>query len=263
MLDLKVITPQMLLNFAQFLEQNNYFEESFKVFESGLAMFKWPGLYDIWLVYINKFVKRYQRDKLERARDLFEKVLQSVPQKFCKIFYLMYAEYEEQHGLLNHAFEVYDRMVANIEDKDKLEGYLIYIGKVSQFLGIIKTRPIFEAAMNLFKNEELVKIGLKFAQMEKKFEEIDRVRAIYQHISQFVDPKDDPYQFWTIWYNFEMYHGNEDTNLDFDRIKRTVKNKFALMPVNIEKVKAKAEKELSQQEQQNQNQPAAMEPEGK
>lgn len=81
MLDLKVITPQMLLNFAQFLEQNNYFEESFKVFESGLAMFKWPGLYDIWLVYINKFVKRYQRDKLERARDLFEKVLQSVPQK--------------------------------------------------------------------------------------------------------------------------------------------------------------------------------------
>lgn len=60
-----------------------------------------------------------------------------------------------------------------------------------------------------------------------------------------------------------MYHGNEDTNLDFDRIKRTVKNKFALMPVNIEKVKAKAEKELSQQEQQNQNQPAAMEPEGK
>lgn len=52
--------------------------------------------------------------------------------------------------------------------------------------------------MNLFKNEELVKIGLKFAQMEKKFEEIDRVRAIYQHISQFVDPKDDPYQFWTV-----------------------------------------------------------------
>ena len=26
----------------------------------------------------------------------------------------MYAEYEEHYGLLNHAFEIYDRMVANV-----------------------------------------------------------------------------------------------------------------------------------------------------
>jgi len=27
----------------------------------------------------------------------------------------MYADFEEKYGLLNHAFEIYDRMVVNVE----------------------------------------------------------------------------------------------------------------------------------------------------
>jgi len=56
----------------------------------------------------------------------------------------MYAEYEEQYGLLNHAFQVYDRMILNVEEKGKVEAYNIYIAKVAQYLGVTKTRPIFE-----------------------------------------------------------------------------------------------------------------------
>jgi pre-mRNA-splicing factor SYF1 len=79
MVEIKVITPYILLNYAQMLEENNFFEESFKVYETGITLFVWPGVYDVWLQYIAKFVSRYQNQKIERTRDLFEKVLVIVP----------------------------------------------------------------------------------------------------------------------------------------------------------------------------------------
>jgi pre-mRNA-splicing factor SYF1 len=38
------------------LEDNAFYEESFKVFEAGIALFDWPALYDVWIVYITKFI---------------------------------------------------------------------------------------------------------------------------------------------------------------------------------------------------------------
>lgn len=83
-IDLKIATPQIIINFAMFLEENNYFEEAFKVrrssymyivhivyctlnwnllliqaYERGVALFKWPHVYDIWNTYLTKFMKRY------------------------------------------------------------------------------------------------------------------------------------------------------------------------------------------------------------
>jgi pre-mRNA-splicing factor SYF1 len=62
---------------------------------------------------------------------------------------MMYAEFEEKYGLLNHAIEIYDRMASNIDEK--MLAYSIYIGKVAEFLGITKTRPIFEVKSFYFK----------------------------------------------------------------------------------------------------------------
>ena len=55
----------------------------------------------------------------------------------------MYGDFEEQYGLLNHAIEIYDRMVFNVEYKDKMQAYNIYIAKVGTYLGITKTRAVF------------------------------------------------------------------------------------------------------------------------
>lgn len=49
----------MLLNYTNFLWDNTYFEETFRVFEFALSNFKWPSLHEIWLSYINKFVARH------------------------------------------------------------------------------------------------------------------------------------------------------------------------------------------------------------
>ena len=56
----------------------------------------------------------------------------------------MFADFEEKFGLLNHAIEIYDQLVRKVPEKDQKECYQIYISKVSEFLGVTKTRAIFE-----------------------------------------------------------------------------------------------------------------------
>jgi len=38
-LDLRIATPQIVINFGLLLEENNYFEEAFKVYEKGKKVF--------------------------------------------------------------------------------------------------------------------------------------------------------------------------------------------------------------------------------
>lgn len=83
-LDLKIATPQIVINYGLFLEEHKYYEEAFRAYEKGIALFKWPNVYDIWNTYLTKFLKRYGGTKLERARDLFEQCLEGCPDKFAK-----------------------------------------------------------------------------------------------------------------------------------------------------------------------------------
>ena len=64
-----IATPQIIINYGLFLKENNYFEEAFKAYEKGIAMFKWPNVFDIWSTYLSEFVERYGGKKIERARD--------------------------------------------------------------------------------------------------------------------------------------------------------------------------------------------------
>ena len=50
--------PQIIINFGLFLKENNYFEEAFKAYEKGIALFKWPNVFDIWNTYLTEFLQR-------------------------------------------------------------------------------------------------------------------------------------------------------------------------------------------------------------
>lgn len=41
-------------------------------------------------------------------------------------------------------------------------------------------------------------MGLRFAELERKFGEIDRARSIYTHICQFSDPRYDDQDLWKV-----------------------------------------------------------------
>ena len=77
-LDLRIATPQLILNYAFLLQENKFYEDSFRVYERGVALFKWPHVKDIWAAYLTQFVQRYKGAKLERARDLFRQALSQV-----------------------------------------------------------------------------------------------------------------------------------------------------------------------------------------
>ena len=48
------------------------------MYERGVKIFKYPHVKDIWVTYLSKFVKRYGKNKLERARELFEHAVEMV-----------------------------------------------------------------------------------------------------------------------------------------------------------------------------------------
>ncbi|KYQ93672.1 TPR-like helical domain-containing protein [Tieghemostelium lacteum] len=248
MIQLKVITPQILLNYTEFLEQNKYFEESFKVYEQGIGLFPFPHVQYIWITYLNKFINRYGGLKLERTRDLFEQVLSVVPLEDSKIFFLMYANYEEKFGLARHSMSVYDRAAKSVHPNDRFNIYLLYILRAAEYFGINQTRDIFTKAIEALPDKFSREMCLKFAVVERKYGEIDRARAIYIHGAQYSDPR-TCLNYWKTWEEFERDHGNEDTFRDLIRLKKSVLTQYnSLAPIlNLDKINEQTKQQKQQE----------------
>lgn len=226
MFELKIATPQTVVNYANMLDENKYYEDSFKVFERGLDLFSYPVAFELWNLYLTKFMARYEGTKIERARDLFEQALRDCPPKFAKSIFLLYAiDLEERYGLVRNAMAVLARACAEVDPKDKMEMFQLYIAKSASNLGLTSTRPIYEAALDALPDAEAREMSLRFAGMETRLAEIDRARAIFGHGAQFADPVTSD-AYWTAWHDFEVKHGNEDTYATMLQVKRSVAASF-------------------------------------
>ena len=171
-IELKVITAQMSLNYAAYLEEHAFFEDSFRVYEQAVALFTFPQLKPIWITYLDKFIARYQGSKLERLRDLFEQSIAQVPAEDAAEFYIKYAKAEEAFGLARHSLAIYDRATRIVPTTRRLDMYRLYIKKVEQFYGVTKTRPVYERAVSELTDENSREICLEFAEMERKLGEV-------------------------------------------------------------------------------------------
>ncbi|AFZ80532.1 adapter protein, putative [Theileria equi strain WA] len=242
MVELKVVTPQIALNFAMYLEENKYFEGSFNAFERCVALFKWPQLYYLYLPYLTKFVKRYRGSKLERAREIFDQCIHSeesntcsVPPKFVKYIFYLYAHMEEEFGLINRSLGIL-RDAARYADKDdQLKLVKLYIAKTTEFYGITHTRKIYKEALEFVDDNATRELCSMYIQMERGLAEIDRARAIYIYCSQFCDPSVHTL-FWKDWREFEVLHGNEDCFREMLRIKRSVQAHYSKVHYNTEEI---------------------------
>lgn len=221
--ELRIATPQTVVNYANLLEEHKYFEDSFKVYERGLDLFSYPVAFELWNLYLTKAVDR--KIGIERLRDLFEQALDGCPPKFAKPLYLMYGNLEEERGLARHAMRIYERATRAVSDEDSFEMFEFYITKSASNFGLTSTRPIYERAIAALPDQEAKEMCLKFADMERRLGEIDRARAIYGHASQFCDPRTNA-GFWQKWEAFEVQHGNEDTFKEMLRIKRSVQAQY-------------------------------------
>jgi pre-mRNA-splicing factor SYF1 len=221
MIRLEVATPQTVIAYAQYMEEQKYFEDSFRVYEKGIQLFNYPHVYPIWLCYLRKFISRYEGSKIERTRDLFEQAVQGVPAQHAHVLYLLYAKFEEDHGLARRAMLVYDRCCNVLEPKDKAKMYYVYINRCAEFFGITKTREIYERAIKSLPDDHLLAMCKRYADLERKLGEIDRARLIYTFASQYADTHADA-DFWKLWQEFEVHFGNKQTFLEMMRISRSV-----------------------------------------
>ena len=243
MIELKTITPFNVLNYVQILEQEGSFETMFQVFETSLQIFSWPVKHTLWISYLKKFAQIWGTAKTERARDLFERVLGDCPEKKRLFYYVMYGEFEENHGLISHAVEIYDRMVEQVTDSEKISAFELYIFKVSEYLGVTKTRPLFEKALKDIQDDSIIPLGLIYADFEKNLGEVDRARSVLYYLSQFSDPTVEDHPLWVAWDQFELKCGNEDTYKEMMRVQRSVKTVFEMLPPSIRKVEREIELE--------------------
>jgi len=221
--ELRIATPQTVVNYANLLEENKYYEDSYKIYERGLDLFSYPVAFELWNLYLSKAVTR--QVAIERLRDLFEQAVEGCPPKFAKSLYLMYGALEEERGLARHAMRIYERATRAVSDSDRAEMFTYYITKSASNFGLTSTRSIYERAIAALPDNEAKDMCLNFAEMERRLGEIDRARAIYGHASQFCDPRSTPI-FWTKWEQFEVQHGNEDTFKEMLRIKRSVQAQY-------------------------------------
>ncbi|GMN49742.1 hypothetical protein TIFTF001_018896 [Ficus carica] len=230
MLDLRIATPQIIINHALLLDEHNYFEDALKVYERGVKIFKYPHVKDIWVTYLSKFVKRYGKTRLEHAREIFEHSVEmayTVLLTLLKPLYLQYAKLEEDYGLAKRAMTVYNRVTKAVPDNEKLSVYEIYIARAALMFGVAGRREIYHQAIEYgLADKDLKTICLKYAELEKGLGEIERARALHVFASQFSDPRSDV-AFWNQWRDFEVQHGNEITFRDMLRTKRSVSANYS------------------------------------
>lgn len=230
-IETRVATPMHILNFASFLNEQNYFEESFSAYERGVELFEFPGVKVVWKAYLDAFLKRYGGTKLERTRDLFQRCLEASPAEECVEFFLMNGAFEEEHGLARRALGVYKQMCEKVPPAEKFEAYQLLIAKTIKYMGQTSSRDVYQHAIQNLEDTAAAKLCLEFAKMETSLQEIERARAILTYGSQMADPRRND-EFWTAWNEFEVSHGNEETFREMLRIKRSVEASFSTVNYN-------------------------------
>lgn len=227
----KVATPLHILNFATFLAEQKYFEESFTAYERGVELFDFPGVKVIWKAYLDAFLKRYGGTKLERTRDLFQRCLDACPPEASAEFFLMNGAFEEEHGLTKRALGVYKTMCQTVPLDDRYTAYQLFIVKTAKYLGQTATRDIYQSAIQDLEDNPAARLCLDFANMETSLQEIDRARAVLTYGAQMADPRRNQ-EYWRAWNEFEISHGNEETFREMLRIKRSVEASFSTVNYN-------------------------------
>lgn len=180
------------------------------MFERGIELFKYPIAFEIWNLYLTKFMDRYGGSKIERSRDLFEHALTDCPPKYSISIYLLYAKFEQDFGLARNAMQIYDRASVKV-DAESLESlFSVYILQAAALFGLLSTRAIYQKAIETLPDIHALTFALRFKDLEIQMGEIDRARSILAYASQFSNPRNDSV-FWKAWHEFEVKYGNEDT----------------------------------------------------
>lgn len=221
--ELKIATPLTVINYANFLEDNNRFEQAFKIYERGIAIFKYPVVFEIWNIYLTKAIKRNL--PLERVRDLFDHSLENCPPNLSKHIYLLFSKFEQDNGSISKAMKILKDAISNVVLADQVEIFETLIQLTIDHFGLTSSRDVFQQAISAFAPNQAIHFVLKFAEVETQLREYERVRSLlkYGALLQSV-PKNA--KLWEFWNDFEVEYGNKETYKEMLKFKRQANDKF-------------------------------------
>ncbi|ENH75275.1 Pre-mRNA-splicing factor SYF1 [Fusarium oxysporum f. sp. cubense race 1] len=117
--ELRIATPQTVVNYANLLEEHKYYEESFKIYERGLDLFSYPVAFelcratravadedqaDMFNFYITKSASNFG---LTSTRPIYERAIAALPDAEAKDMCLKFADMEKRLGEIDRARAIY------------------------------------------------------------------------------------------------------------------------------------------------------------
>lgn len=251
-INLKIASALTIINFANFLEELQFFERSFSVYETGIRIFKDSKIrFEIWNIYLSKVIKHDLN--IERIRDLFEQCLNGsgvdgdygCPAYLCRPVYLLYSHYEQEKGWTMRSIKILKQGIQKLNKglneesitktekdtiiKDKFDMYLFLISKISTLNDNNELRKAYESILKddqlSFRN--LVYLSMDFIDFESNLKEYNRVRSLFKFLCRLSNPESESIEpVWKKWESFELKFGNESTFKDMLRFKRTVSAEY-------------------------------------
>lgn len=249
---LKIATPLTIINFANFLEEWQYFERSFSIYEMGLKLFNDSKIkFEIWNIYLSKIIKH--NIKIERIRDLFEHCLNGsatesdsgCPANLSKPVILLYSDYEEKNGSTMKSIKILRQGLEKLKDgynnetytkterdsilTDKFEIYQSLISKVRKLNDQNETRKAYEESLNddQLTLPNICELTTEFITFEANLKEYNRVRSLFRFVCQLSSPESPILdKIWNNWESFELTNGNESTFKEMLRFRRKIISEY-------------------------------------
>ena len=211
MIEYKIANIETIFNYVTYLETIKNYDKIYNIYEQSMDLFTWPNVYDLCLCYIVDYINHYKETKIEIFRDIIQNII--VSSGHMKIFYYIYAFYEEKYGLFNHCIDILKEASQNVKEEEKPEIHSVIIAKSAKYFGIGKIRLAFDDAMNNLEKSYVLEIGLKYIAIEIKLKEINRARGIFKYLGKLFNPDNKEYkeEFWEMWDNFEKLYGDVNT----------------------------------------------------
>ena len=229
-INLRIVTPLMILNYCSFLERHKLYKQCFQIYERGVAIFRYPTVLEIWNSYLNASIKYMDMlaIKKERIRSLFNQALQNCPDKYGKALYLMYFDFENKHGSKAESLQVLEKATRTIENRDaKLDLFKMLVLQTIEYKGISSASSLYEEALQTWPltSPGFVKdVVTGFVDIEARQKRFKRCREVLHYSCELVMKKSRTQksrdEIWELFKNFELEHGNEQTYKEMLGFKR-------------------------------------------
>ena len=218
MIEYKIANIETIFNYVTYLEKINNYDKIYNIYEQSMDLFNWPNVYDLCICYVIDYINHFKDTKIEIFRDIIQNII--IASGHMKIFYYIYAFYEEKYGLFNHCIDILKEASQNVKEEEKPEVHSVIIAKSAKYFGIGKIRLAFDDAMNNLERSYVLEIGLKYIAIEIKLKEINRARGIFKYLGKLFNPDNKEYkeEFWEMWDNFEKLYGDANTYQDMKNL---------------------------------------------